>query len=287
MSKNVSKEAMFWDETASQCSLCPHYCKIKENHYGRCGVRKNIHGKLIAESYAQITSAAIDPIEKKPLAMFHPGAKILSVGSYGCNFFCPFCQNHDIAMPKGQIYTEIITPEKLTALALQATQAGNIGIAYTYNEPLIGYEYVYDTAKLIKAAGLKNILVTNGFIAKEPLEMLLPTIDAMNIDLKGFTNDFYKKVGGSADTVKDTIKRASKTCHVEVTTLVIPDENESDVENIVNWLAEIDPHIPLHLSRFFPQNKYAERASTAYETMLTLAALARKQLKYVFLGNMD
>ena len=261
-------------------------CKIEENHHGRCGVRKNINGKLIAESYAKITSAAIDPIEKKPLYMFHPGAKILSAGSYGCNFFCPFCQNHGIAMPKSQPQTEIITPEKLTELAQQATYGGNIGVAYTYNEPLVGFEYVYDTAKLIKAAGLKNILVTNGFISKEPLETLLPYIDAMNIDLKGFTNDFYKKVGGNAETVKNTIKRANETCHVEVTTLVIPGENERDVEEIIKWLVEIDYNIPLHLSRFFPRNKYSERTATTLETILQLAKLARKHLKHVFCGNM-
>jgi len=280
----MNNEAKFWD--GQTCHLCPHECQIPENHHGICGVRKNINGQLIAESYGEITSLALDPIEKKPLYMFHPGAKILSVGSYGCNFSCPFCQNHGIAMPKAKPHTEKITPQQLVELAQKTTAQGNIGVAYTYNEPLVGYEFVYDCAKLIKNAELKNILITNGFINTEPLQAILPYIDAMNIDLKGFNDDFYKKVGGKLDAVKNTITQASKTCHVEITTLVIPNENESHVEDIAKWLASLDPCIPLHLSRFFPRNEYVNHSPTPHETVLGLAEVARKYLKNVFVGNM-
>ena len=273
------------DTSLGRCFLCPHECVIKEGNHGICGVRKNINGQLIAESYGQITSVALDPIEKKPLYMFHPGTMILSVGSYGCNFRCPFCQNHGIAMPKERLRCEKITPEGLVAFAQKAVAHGNIGVAYTYNEPLIGYEFVYDCAKLVRDAGLKNVLVTNGFISEEPLETILPYIDAMNIDLKGFASGFYQKIGGDLEAVKAVIKRASESCHVEVTTLVIPGENDGDVEEIAKWLADVDASIPLHLSRFFPRNEYKNREPTPREMVLELKEVAGRYLEHVFVGN--
>ncbi|MCL2223451.1 MAG: AmmeMemoRadiSam system radical SAM enzyme [Defluviitaleaceae bacterium] len=266
----------------TRCGICPHECDIPEGKRGICTSRKNIGGEIIPEAYGKITAIALDPIEKKPLRMFHPNAMILSVGSYGCNFHCGFCQNHEIAMPHGEINTRRITPAELAQLAREAVPQGNIGVAYTYNEPLINYEFIHDCAREIRNAGLKNILVTNGYINEKPLESLLPHIDAMNIDLKSFTPDFYKKIGGDLETVKRTIKTAHKFCHIEITTLVIPNENENDIEPIAQWLSAISPDIPLHISRFFPRNKYLHHEPTPQETLCELKRTAQKYLKNVF-----
>ena len=264
-----------------RCTLCPHFCEIHQESTGICGVRKNHSGKLIAESFARVNGIALDPIEKKPLHFFHPGSIILSVGTYGCNLDCPFCQNHKSV--RQQKNGDILTPEELTAIAKKYTSHGNIGVAYTYNEPIVGYEYVYETAKLVKSAGLKNILVTNGFINPKPLVELLPFIDAMNIDLKAFTQGFYDKLGGKLEAVKETI--TSSTCHVEVTMLIIPGENENDICEAAKWLANINPEIPLHLSRFFPRYKYTNHAPTPIETLIHAAEKAQQHLKNVVLGN--
>lgn len=280
---------MFWfaeENNAVRCVLCPHECFISEGKNGLCTVRKNISGKLNAEAYGKITSIALDPIEKKPLYMFFSGAAILSVGSYGCNLRCRFCQNHEIAMPNGVLSVKTITPDELLNIAQQTTSQGNIGVAYTYNEPVINFEFLHDCAKKINTAGLKNILVTNGFISPEPLKILLPYIDAMNIDLKGFSEDFYKKVGGRLDVVKNTIQAAQKHCHIEVTTLLIPGENEHDIESIAKWLSEISPEMPLHISRFFPRNHYSNREATSREIIHNAVESAQKYLKNVFAGNM-
>ncbi|MCL2387448.1 MAG: AmmeMemoRadiSam system radical SAM enzyme [Defluviitaleaceae bacterium] len=273
---------------AVKCTICPHFCLLHEGASGKCTVRKNINGQITSQSYGKITAIALDPIEKKPLYMFHSGSAILSIGSYGCNFRCPFCQNHEIAMPQGEIRTQSITPAELLKMAQNAQRQGNIGVAYTYNEPLINYEFILDCAKEIHSAGLKNILVTNGFINPEPLKTLLPYIDAMNIDLKAFTNDFYKKIGGSSeslDVVKNTIALAQDFCHVEVTTLLIPNENEDDIELIAKFLSELNQDIPLHISRFFPRNEFNNREATPHETIHRAVEIASKHLKNVFAGN--
>lgn len=276
----------------------------------------NENGNLITTAYARISGIALDPIEKKPLYRFHPGSYILSVGGFGCNMRCPFCQNHDIAAPPpnpgctradtdhapdtapldpkhtrthANRASEIAPPETISALAVQCAPRGNIGIAYTYNEPLINYEYIMDCAKAVRAAGLKNILVTNGLINAAPLEKLLPFIDAMNIDVKGFADDFYDRLTGRAinalTTVKETVAQAHCHCHVEVTTLVIPGENETHVAPLAKWLASIDPAIPLHLSRFFPRHRYTDKMPTPKETLYRLADIARQYLTHVFIGN--
>ena len=268
------------------CEICPHECILSEGKTGVCTVRKNIGGKIVSDAYGKITALALDPIEKKPLHMFRPGSMILSVGSYGCNFRCPFCQNNEIAMPQSAVSYKEITPVEILQLAHETVAKGNIGVAYTYNEPLINFEFIYDCAKIVNAAGLNNIIVTNGFINPKPLEKLLPFIDAMNIDLKCFTNKMYKKIGGELEVVKNTISAAHKSCHVEVTTLVIPGENENDIEQIAQWLASIDPEIPLHISRFFPNHKYADRAPTPRDTILNSMETAKKYLKNIFIGNM-
>jgi len=287
------REAMFWaadGEGAVRCELCPHGCRIPEGAAGLCGVRENRDGRLLAASWGQISSIALDPIEKKPLYMFHPGSRILSVGSYGCNLRCPFCQNCDISLEydNAERNAAMLSPEQLTDVAKQAVPGGNIGVAYTYNEPLIGYEFVYDCARLVREAGMRNVLVSNGYINPEPLERLLPYIDAMNIDLKGFTDGFYHNLGGGPQAVKETIALARTRCHVEVTTLIIPGGNDSEAEiaRLAAWLASLDPAIPLHLSRFFPRYKYADRRATPRAAVNRLREVAMGYLKNVFVGNM-
>jgi len=282
-------DAAFWSGAgngAARCELCPHTCKIPEGAAGMCGVRRNITGKLYAEGYGKVSSIALDPIEKKPLHMFHPGNCVLSLGGFGCNLRCPFCQNSDISMEYGQAWrdAETLSPEDVAALAVKTVPDGNIGVAYTYNEPLTGYEFVRDCAGLVREAGLHNVLVTNGYINAEPLEALLPLIDAMNIDLKGFTQGFYKGLGGNLEAVKETIALAHKRCHVEITTLVIPGENDADaeIEAMARWIASFGPEIPLHLTRFYPRYRYADRTTTPHETMRRLGEIAGKYLEHVF-----
>jgi len=269
-----------------KCHLCPHLCIIGEGKTSRCGARSNKNGTLIADSYGCVTSVALDPIEKKPLYKFHPGKKIVSIGSYGCNFNCRFCQNYGISIEYKDIKTEKFTPELALEVAKLAVNDGNIGIAYTYNEPLIGYEFVLDCAKLIRKAGLMNVLVTNGYINNEPLVEILPFIDALNIDIKGYSERTYNMVGGTLDPVLKTIEIATKICHVEVTTLVIPDENENEVEKIAKWLSDVDCNIPYHISRFFPRYKYSGSRPTPPETMYKVYEIAGKYLKNVYIGNM-
>ena len=288
---NKARVASFWeaeDNKTVRCGLCPHRCHIPENVFGACGARVNRKGSLIAEGYGQVSSAALDPIEKKPLYMFRPGKHVLSIGGFGCNLRCPFCQNYEISMEYVDIRRSAreLSPDDVAALAVQAIPNGNIGVAYTYNEPLIGYEFVYDCAVLVHTEGLCNILVTNGCINKEPLESILPLIDAMNIDLKGFTQGFYDRVNGNLETVKEAIALSAGSCHMEVTTLVIPGENEGDIEDIAKWISSIDPGIPLHLTRFFPRYRYSGKAATPRETILRLCETAKKYLDNVFAGNM-
>jgi len=271
-----------------ECSICPHHCALNENEIGFCNARSNKDGEVTAINYGKLTSMALDPIEKKPLYHFHPNSVILSVGSFGCNFRCPFCQNHEISMADSVTSVSYdYDPDKLVALALSLRQRGNIGIAYTYNEPLVGYEYVRDCAQKAKENGLFNVVVTNGYICEEPLVKLLPLIDAMNIDLKAFTEEFYHKLHGDLKTVLRTIELAAKSCHVEVTTLIIPGENDSEEEiwNLSRWVASIRTDIPLHLSRFFPRYQMMDKKSTEVEKIQRLAGIARESLQYVHLGN--
>ena len=270
------------------CGVCPHACRLAEGRIGFCGARSNRGGKIVCDSYGRVTSIALDPVEKKPLRRFHPGGRILSVGSYGCNLRCPFCQNHDISMARrADVPKAYLAPELLAEKALELKSRGNIGLAFTYNEPLIGPEYVLDCAKLNRKNGLVNAVVTNGYVTEETLRGLLPFLDAMNIDLKGFTPEFYRRIGGGLDEVKRTIALAAEACHVEVTTLVIPGENDSpeEMERLSAWLAGVDPGIPLHVSRFFPRYKMADRGPTPVETVYSLAAVARRNLRYVYEGN--
>lgn len=271
------------------CAVCPHNCSLSHNQTGFCRARRNVDGKIVPINYGIVTSLALDPIEKKPLYHFYPGSLILSAGSFGCNLRCSFCQNYSISMSgEDDIkHTEKISPQKLVDIALNYAPDGNIGIAYTYNEPLVGVEYVLDCAEIARAKGLKNVLVTNGYVSGETLEKALPYIDAMNIDLKAFTQDFYDKISGDVETVKNNIKTAAQSCHVEVTTLIIPGENDSieEVAALANWIASINDEIPLHLSRFFPRYKMTDKHATEIERLYALEDNAKKYLKYVFTGN--
>lgn len=280
------REARYYrtEDSKAICQLCPKECTIGEGRTGFCRVRKNIDGKLYTQNYAACSSYALDPIEKKPLYHFYPGSYILSLGTWGCNFACQFCQNWQIAQADPE--TVELLPDKAVELALQQGQR-NIGIAFTYSEPSVWYEYILDTAKAGHQAGLKNVLVTNGFINKDPLAELLPFIDAMNIDIKAFNSEYYHEIcAGRLDDVKRTVDQAAKDCHVEITTLIVPNLNDSHAElrDLAKWLAGINKDIPLHFSRYFPNYKMQEQP-TPLKTMQMAYETARQYLNYVYLGN--
>jgi pyruvate formate lyase activating enzyme len=274
------------------CDVCPKFCKLREGQIGFCRARSNIGGKIVPINYGQATSLALDPIEKKPLMRFCPGTYILSYGSYGCNLRCPYCQNASISMAgPDNCPHRLITPEGLTDLAvdLSKQEPGNIGVAFTYNEPTVCFEFIRDTSKLLHEAGLKSVVVTNGGLVRKYADELLPHVDALNIDLKGFSDEFYRYVKGEFDTVKEFIKAAVEhKCHVELTTLVIPTKNDDpeEMEREAEWIASISPDIPLHLSRFFPRYKVDDLPPTPAETIYRLKDIAEKKLKYVYTGNL-
>ncbi|MGH4123982.1 MAG: AmmeMemoRadiSam system radical SAM enzyme [Clostridium sp.] len=283
----MEKEALFYEKPGEniRCKLCPHNCLIANGDYGKCNVRTNKEGVLYTVNYGEITSIARDHIEKKPLYHFKPGSNILSLGSFGCNFSCGFCQNHSIS--QGRASSEYIPPEKLVEIC--KSLEGNMGVAFTYNEPSIWYEYVYDASRLLKESieDINIVLVTNGYIKEEPLKMLLPYVDAMNIDLKAFNNKYYKDIcGGTVTPVMDTIRIASKECHVEVTTLLVNGENDSakEIEGIAGFIASLNKDVPLHLSKYFPSYKMKNPA-TEIEVMLKDIGIAKKHLNYVYIGN--
>ena len=280
-----SKEALFYksEDDYIRCLLCPHVCKINAGERGVCNVRYNNNGTLEAENYGMVTSIAMDPLEKKPLYHFYPGRYILSIGSYGCNLKCSYCQNWEISQVKAE--GRYVEPDEMIKIALN--QKDNIGIAYTYNEPTVNYEYVYDCAKMAKEHNLKNVLVTNGYINEKPLYKLIDSIDAMNIDIKAYTDEFYNEI--CAGRLKDVLKTVSDSyekCHVEITTLIIPDlnDNESDIENLTRWIAGLNEDIPLHLTRYFPNYKM-RKPPTDIEKLYQLRDIAKHNLNYVYIGN--
>ncbi|MBQ8305612.1 MAG: AmmeMemoRadiSam system radical SAM enzyme [Blautia sp.] len=282
------------------CSVCFRHCEIPEGKTGFCGARTCREGRVTAQNYGRLTSLALDPIEKKPLNRFYPGSMILSAGSYGCNLRCPFCQNYQISWSEEALAmkdkAEFFSPEELSDLADRYRSMGNIGIAFTYNEPLIGWEFVRDTARLVHEKGMKNVLVSNGTASLSVLTELIPYIDAMNIDLKGFTDHYYRDIlHGDRKMVMDFITEAVRHCHVELTTLVIPGENDSEEEMraITGWIAghtdvfdgKEGADIPLHISRFFPRFHMTDRKATDVGRIYRLADVAREKLKYVYTGN--
>ncbi|HDQ99193.1 MAG TPA: AmmeMemoRadiSam system radical SAM enzyme [candidate division WOR-3 bacterium] len=267
---------------AVRCLLCPHECLIAPGRRGRCLGRVNRDNRLIAASYGQLVSVAVDPVEKKPLYHFHPGENILSVATYGCNLNCPFCQNEELA--RHELPGRFTPPVALVELA---RRSGAFGVAFTYSEPLVWFEYLMDSCPALRAAGFKTVLVTNGMINPGPLEELLPHVDAMNIDLKSARPEFYRDyVGGSLSAVQHTIRTARKRCHVELTNLVIPGRNDSDADigALVEFVAGLGRDTVLHLSRYFPHNR-TEEPATPRSTLVRAAAIARRKLDSVHLGN--
>lgn len=266
------------------CGLCPKNCVIPEGRTGFCRVRKNVGGKLYTLNYGACSSYALDPVEKKPLYHFHPGATIFSIGTWGCNFVCRFCQNWEIA--QADPATRDFLPETVADLAAQQGP-DCVGVAYTYSEPTVWFEYVLDTARAVRARGLANVLVTNGFINPAPLAELLPLIDAMNIDVKGFTPAYYRTMcAGELSQVQRTVEQAASRCHVEITTLLVPGLNDTpqEIETLSRWLASLSPDIPLHFSRYFPQYKL-DLPPTPLATLQQAREIAREHLHYVYIGN--
>jgi pyruvate formate lyase activating enzyme len=282
------REARYYEQKSDlvHCLLCPQGCRLRDGQAGLCRVRRAEDGKLYSLNYAEVASIALDPVEKKPLYHFFPGSSILSIGSVGCNLSCDFCQNYELST--NQANTETVSPEEIVSIALKAaSRHGNIGISYTYSEPIVWFEYVMDVAAKAKDAGLKNVLVTNGEIRPKPLDELLTVVDAMNIDVKAFSSRFYSKVcSGPFETVLQTVENAVGKCHIEVTTLLIPTLNDSDEEirSLVRWIAQLDETIPLHLSRYFPRHRMG-LPPTPLDTMRKAYDIASESLKYVYLGN--
>lgn len=286
---DLLKEAMFYnlnDEKRVACGLCPHHCILKADQLGLCRVRRNDAGILHTLNYAQVSALALDPIEKKPLYHFYPSTMILSAGSFGCNLFCGFCQNYNIAHEISQGRT--ILPEDMVTICNQTRNDGSIGLAFTYNEPSIWYEYVYDTAKLLKDADMKVILISNGYIELKPLEKILPLVDAINIDLKAFTDHFYtRNCKAKLEPVKKVIEKVANHTHLEITTLIITGENdtEKEINELTRWLATVNPHIPLHLSRYYPAYQFTNEP-TPIKTMELAYNTAKQHLNFVYLGNL-
>ena len=286
---------MHYDRLEGQkvkCRLCPHECTIGPGKYGICRVRGNVEGILYTHNYGKLAAVAMDPVEKKPLYHFYPGKYLLSLGTVGCNFRCSFCQNYHIAqrgIEADAMGEPLHEASEGYLLSLCRQEEECIGVAFTYNEPSIWYEYVLDTSKYFRSKGYKNVLVTNGYIGERALAELLPCIDAMNIDVKGFTEAYYREVcGGSLQHVKDTVMAAAKECHVEITTLVIPglNDSESEIDGLSKWLAGVGPSIPLHLSRYFPRYRMNE-SPTPPETLERLKRIAAANLEYVYVGNLQ
>ncbi len=317
------------------CTVCPHACRLSPGETGICGARQGEAGGVIPLNYGICTALALDPLTKKPLARFYPESKILSYGSYGCNLRCEFCQNWEIAQVGQDTEDEksrrelgrYISPEELVKQAVAVKSKGNIGIALTYNEPLVCPEYIMDVAAAINAQALhanehatkehpveglpdkepspeehttketsterlKLVLVTNGYVMPPIAKEVFAVVDAANIDLKATTQEFYTQVGAPAGltTVKRTIQIAREAgCHVEITTLVIPGLNDSpeEMHEEAAWLASLDPEIPLHISAFHPAYKMLDRLPTSPSTVYGLAQVAREHLKYVYVGNIE
>ena len=279
-------DAKYWTSLSDgriACELCPQACVISEGGNGVCLGRVNRGGSLRAENFSQCVSVAMDPIERKPLYHVCPGRSVLSIACNGCNLRCDFCQNWSISQMRAQ--TTPLPPADLVKLALES---GSFGVAYTYTEPLVWFEYLLQAGALVRDSGLKNILVTNGILNEAPMRELLPLVDAMNIDLKSMSQSFYRDhchIDGAA-AVQRTIRLAAESCFIEVTNLIIPGLNDSDedLRELVAFVADVNPAIPLHFTRYFPTYKMDAPATPA-ETLERARDIARERLKYVYLGN--
>src|SRR3989344_4002025 len=284
------KEALYYKKLKNnnvQCTLCPHFCVIKERNRGECKVRENKSGKLYSLVYSKPCSIAVDPVEKKPLFHFLPGSKTFSIGTAGCNLKCLFCQNFSTSQVEPEKVKSInLEPEKVVE---QAIKNDCKTIAYTYNEPTVFYEYVIDTAKIAKKKGLKNIIVSNGYINEEPLKRLAMFIDGANIDLKSFNEEFYKEVGGELESVLKSLKILKKNW-LEITNLVIPSRNDDlkEIEEMCEWIVKnLGKSVPLHFSRFFPNYLMENISITPLETLKKAKEVAEKYLNYVYIWNIS
>jgi pyruvate formate lyase activating enzyme len=270
-----------------ECLLCPHFCRLAPGKTGICGVRKNSGEKIELLTYGVISGISVDPVEKKPLYHFFPGKKILSVGSYGCNMSCDFCQNYSISQKVPEIYGRKMDPENIAAEACATDN--NIGVAFTYNEPVIWFEFIRDTAEVVKDKGMFTVMVSNGYVNSEPLGEIIRFIDAFNIDLKAFSDTIYRKLTGAGiDPVMNSLKQIARSGrHLEVTTLIIPGYNDSDIEmeKQAEWIAgELGRGTPLHLSRYYPMYKRTD-PETSQETLRRLFEISAARLDYVYMGN--
>lgn len=281
-------EARFWATEGQRvhCQLCPRECRLPQGATGACRARVNVGGTLESRNYGRVTSIAFDPLEKKPLYHFHPGRGILSLGTFGCNLSCRFCQNYAISQMEAP--SQELSPRQIVAIARdQGEQCA--GVAFTYSEPSVWYEFVLDTAGLVQESGMATVLVSNGYLMPQPLEHLIPFIDAANIDIKAFNSAFYRDVcGGGLDPVLRTVERMNGRVHVELTTLLIPGLNDDpgEIERLVEWVASLDRRIPLHFSRYFPTYRM-ELPPTPVETLERAYDIARERLDYVYLGNLE
>lgn len=274
------------------CDVCPRGCTLARGKVGVCRARAHVGGEVRPTGYGRVTSLAVDPVEKKPLARWRQGSTVLSLGSYGCNLRCPWCQNHSISqVGEREVCWRELSPQALAQLAVQAHEADSrmVGVAYTYNEPLVSWEYVRDAGRLVHEAGLANVLVTAGCVSEHIVREVAPLIDAANVDLKSFQPDVYRRIGGDLSCVQRSIEvlAATPSCHVEVTTLVVPGVNdtEGEMDELAAWLAGVDPRIVLHVTRFFPNWRMRDRGATSVARVYELAAVARAHLSHVYTGN--
>jgi pyruvate formate lyase activating enzyme len=294
-------EALYYEKREGdkvKCKLCPQSCLIDPGDSGFCFIRKNVDGVLYAMEYGRVSSAQLDPIEKKPLLNFHPGTTIFSIGGIGCNLRCPWCQNWNIAQPRDSLpglsvdsvidkFTESMSPDRVVDLAKAYESSNCIGVAYTYNEPFIWFEFVKDIAERVKNEGMYNVMVTNGYVMPDPLRAIIPYIDAMNIDVKGIDDSFYRRLQGHIKPVMKTAEFAKEHCHVEIANLVIPGLNDSaeDFKKLVDWVAgSLGKDTPLHFTRYFPNYKWAT-PPTNIESLRLAESIAREKLDFVYLGN--
>ncbi|HVP06698.1 MAG TPA: AmmeMemoRadiSam system radical SAM enzyme [Candidatus Acidoferrum sp.] len=282
----MQKAASYWEKTEGGtvvCHLCPAECRLTAGKAGICRCRFNQNGELVTNNYGELVTLALDPIEKKPLYHFYPGSQILSTGPNCCNLGCLHCQNWTISQKQAQ--TTYVDPDRLVATALGY---GSLGVAFTYTEPMVWFEYIMEVAPLLRAKGQKVVLVTNGYINPEPFEELLKVTDALNIDLKGITREFYLRIcKGKIEPVLATIRRAAASqAHLELTNLIIPNENDSDADllGIIEFVASLSDRIPIHFSAYHPDYRL-DRPQTPTKTLLRARELANRRLKYVYLGN--
>jgi pyruvate formate lyase activating enzyme len=275
---------------AVQCQACEHFCAIKPGEAGKCGVRRNIEGTLYLVVYGEPVAIHVDPIEKKPLFHFNPGGEILSLGTFGCNFRCPFCQNWSMSQERGfeEPHGQHASPEALVDTCLKKHISM---IAYTYNEPTVFFEYTYDTARLAHEHGIQNVYVSNGYMSRALLDMIEPYLDGINVDLKAFTEEFYREqCGARLEPVKRNIAHIAREMDtwIEITTLLIPGLNDSDDElrAMATWLAEVDLDMPWHISAFHPDYEMLDRPPTPPHALARACEIGKAAgLRYVFVGN--